>query len=98
MVRKGSLVLIACTHDLPIGYALAGLTGGRTVDDRIRSAHCRRHVARGPATAAAGLLPLDAAGREESRVWLTAQAAVEPELAAATHDWPGAYEISRVTL
>jgi hypothetical protein len=39
-------------------------------------------------TAAVELLPLDAAGREESRVWLafTALAAVEPELAAAAHD------------
>lgn len=61
---------------------------GERVDDRIR-----RRTAGGMAladlrAAAAELLPLDAAGREESRVWLAfaAQAAVEPELAAAAHD------------
>lgn len=61
---------------------------GERVDERIR-----RRTAGGMAladlrAAAVELLPLDAAGREESRVWLAfaAQAAVEPELAAAAHD------------
>ena len=61
---------------------------GERLDERIR-----RRTAGGMTLAelrvtAVELLPLDAARREESRVWLAfaAQAAFEPELAAAAHD------------
>lgn len=61
---------------------------GERVDERIRRRTAGGMRLADLRTAAVELLPLDAAGREESRVWLAfaAQAAVEPELAAAAHD------------
>lgn len=61
---------------------------GERVNERIRRRTAGGMRLADLRTAAVELLPLDAAGREESRVWLAfaAQAAVEPELAAAAHD------------
>lgn len=61
---------------------------GERLDERIRRRTAGGMTLADLRTAAVELLPLDAAGREESRVWLAfaAQAAVEPELAAAAHD------------
>lgn len=61
---------------------------GERVDERIRRRTAGGMRLADLRTAAVELLPLDAAGREESRVWLAfaAQAAVEPELVAAAHD------------
>lgn len=61
---------------------------GERVDERIRRRTAGGMTLADLRTAVLELLPLDAAGREESRVWLAfaAQAAVEPDLAAAAED------------
>lgn len=61
---------------------------GERVDERIRRRTAGGMTLEDLRLAAIELLPLDATGREESRVWLAfmAQAVVAPDLAAVAHD------------